>query len=290
MIIADSGSTKTTWCMCDTHSGRKEYLLTAGINPYYQGEAEILATLEKEFGASPGEPGYLFFYGAGCTNPTVNEVLYNALGCFFQTSEIEVESDMMAAARSLCGRKAGIACILGTGSNSCSYDGEKIVQNVSPLGFVLGDEGSGGVLGKRLLADVLKKQLPETIIARFFATGVTREEIMENIYRKPFPNRYAARFTRFIHENLHEPELQNLVKQEFTAFFHRNVFQYPHVVRYRIHFTGSIAWYFQEILREVAVSLGLTVGKIVQDPLKDWWSIISAAHSGKLPGVISPEK
>ena len=267
MIIADSGSTKTTWCLLDTETGDREIRQTPGINPFYQGEEEIISMLEKEFAKLDTAPDYLFFYGAGCANPTVNEVLYSALGCFFQTPVIDVQPDIMAAARSLCGREAGIACILGTGSNSCYYDGVSIVENVSPLGFLLGDEGSGGVLGKRLLADVLKKQLSEPVINRFFASGITRDEIMENIYRKPFPNRYAAQFARFIYENREEPELKSMVIKEFDAFLTRNVLQYPRARALKIHFTGSVAWYFRDFLKESATSLGLVVGNVMQEPM-----------------------
>lgn len=268
MIIADSGSTKTTWCFLDTESGSREIRQTPGINPFYQGEEEIIAMLEKEFPQLNNASDDLFFYGAGCANPAVNEVVYHALGSFFQTPVIEVQSDMMAAARSLCGREAGIACILGTGSNSCFYDGITIAGNVSPLGFVLGDEGSGGVLGKRLLADVLKNQLPGSVISRFFASGITRDEIMENIYRKPFPNRYAAQFTRFIFENREDPAIKALVIKEFDAFFTRNVLQYPRALELQVHFTGSIAWYFRDFLKESASSLGIKVGKVVQEPME----------------------
>ncbi len=268
IMIADSGSTKTTWCILDTMQGHKELMQTPGINPFYQNETEIVSMLEKEFPLQEINPGFLYFYGAGCANPTVNEVLYRALGSFFQTPAIDVQSDMMAAARSLCGRDPGIACILGTGSNSCYYDGESIAENVSPLGFILGDEGSGGVLGKRLLADVLKKQLPETLISSFFASGITQDEIMENIYRKPFPNRYSAQFTRFLHDHRDEPAVKSLVMQEFLSFFKRNVLQYPRVYKLKIHFTGSIAWYFRDFLIEASSSLGLALGKVVQEPME----------------------
>lgn len=268
MLIADSGSTKTTWCVIDLQEGVREYHQTPGINPYYQGKTSIISMLEGEFRGHDIQPGSLFFYGAGCTTPSVNEVIYQASGSFFKAPHIEVQSDMMGAARSLCGREAGIACIMGTGSNSCYYDGVSIVENVSPLGFILGDEGSGGALGKRLLSDILKKQLPERLIRLFFESGITRDEIMENIYRKPFPNRYAAQFTRFLYNNRNEPALKRLITGEFIAFFRRNVMQYGMVYETGIHFTGSIAWYFKDFLEEAASSLSLRIGKVVQEPME----------------------
>jgi glucosamine kinase len=268
LLIADSGSTKTTWCLVDNGGNARHFVQTSGINPYYQHEEEILEKLRTEFRYDTKQMKAIFFYGAGCTSPTVNQVVQNALSRFFETETIEVGSDLFAAARSLCGHQPGIACILGTGSNSCFYDGEQIVQNVSPLGFILGDEASGAVLGRKLLGDVLKNQLPAALIEAFFAENqVSPAEIMDNIYRKPFPNRYAAHFSRFIFDHIGEPEMKNRVFQEFQTFFKRNVLQYPQARLHAIHFTGSIAFYFQELLREVAVSLELKVGNIVKEPI-----------------------
>jgi N-acetylglucosamine kinase-like BadF-type ATPase len=269
ILIADSGSTKTTWCFADKKNDRKQFILTSGINPYYQNESEILEKLKSEFIAELPDIGAVYFYGAGCTNPEVNRIVAKPLETFFGSGQIEVNTDLMAAARSLCGRNPGIACILGTGSNSCYFDGKNILNHVSPLGFILGDEGSGGVLGKTLLSDILKKQLPESIISLFFEEyKVTPDEIMENIYRKSFPNRYAAQFSRFLYQYSEKPEIRNLLTQSFRAFFTRNVLQYPEAFHYPIHFSGSIAWYFQDLLKETAVSLSLKPGKIVQDPIE----------------------
>jgi glucosamine kinase len=268
ILIADSGSTKTTWCLYNRKDKSTEFLQTAGINPYYQNEQEILEMLKKEFTSGYARVESVYFYGAGCANISVNNIVKEALSGFFQLTAIEVESDLMAAARSLCGHQPGIVCILGTGSNSCYYNGITILRNVSPLGFILGDEGSGGVLGKKLLADVLKNQLPGEIVFRFFEQyKITQSEIMENIYRNPFPNRYAARYTMFILENIREPALRELVFNEFVLFFRRNVMQYSQARESAIHFTGSIAFYFGEILKEAARSLGLLPGKIVREPI-----------------------
>jgi glucosamine kinase len=267
-IIADSGSTKTTWSVKDLSTGELSTLQTSGINPFYQDEQAIFRMLKNEFEMDIGLVNEIHFYGAGCANPEVNNVVRTALNLFFGCKKTEVESDLLAAARALCQNDPGIACILGTGSNSCYYNGFRIEKQVSPLGFILGDEGSGAVIGKRLLADILKHQLPEHIIRLFFDYyKTTQAEIMDNIYRQPFPNRYAARFTRFISENPDEPSLKELVTQEFGLFFRRNVLQYPQAAELPVHFTGSIAWYFQDALNEVAKSHHLRLGKIIQTPM-----------------------
>ncbi len=267
-IIADSGSTKTTWSLKDHSSGRISTTQTAGINPFYQDEQTILNMLKNEFKMDFGFVNEIHFYGAGCANPEVNKIVSAALNQFFGCEQIEVESDLLAAARALSQHEPGIVCILGTGSNSCYYNGFRIEKQVSPLGFILGDEGSGAVIGKRLLADILKHQLPEHIIYRFFDYyKTTQAEIMDNIYRQPFPNRYAARFTRFISENPEEPSLKELVAKEFGLFFRRNVLQYPQAAELPVHFTGSIAWHFQDILNEAAKSHQLRPGKIIQAPM-----------------------
>jgi glucosamine kinase len=269
ILIADSGSTKTTWCLADQEGKNRKFILTSGINPYYQQESGILGKLQNEFNEPFKDIRAIHFYGAGCTNPAVNQVVAGPLKEFFHAAHIEVNTDLMAAARALCGRSPGIACILGTGSNSCYYDGENIANHVSPLGFILGDEGSGAVLGRNLLSDILKKQLPASLVTLFFEEyPVTAAEIMENIYRKPFPNRYAAQFSKFLYSHSDKPEIRQLLSHSFLAFFTRNVLQYPEAFLFPVHFSGSIAFYFQELLKEIAGSFGLKPGKFVQDPIE----------------------
>lgn len=270
IIIADSGSTKTTWCLQEQTGGGITTLQTSGINPFYQSESEICEQLEHEFTADFSHVSQIHFYGAGCSNAAVNVIVGSALHRFFGTEKIKIESDLAAAARALCQHEPGIACILGTGSNSCFYDGKKIATQVPPLGFILGDEGSGAVMGRRLLSDVLKNQLPDYVIQTFFETyAITQAEILENMYRKPFPNRYAAQFTRFLHDNLHEDSLRNLVASEFVRFIERNVLQYVQASSLPVHFSGSIAWYFREILVEAIHASGLQTGKIIREPMQE---------------------
>ena len=269
IIIADSGSTKTDWCAIENKSVLCR-IQTKGINPFFQQEEEICEELsssllpllpEKEVNA-------IYFYGAGCT-PEKAPVIVRAISQVITVQgEIQVNSDMLAAARSLCGRQPGIACILGTGSNSCYYDGEKIEKNISPLGFILGDEGSGAVLGKLLVGDLLKNQLPQDLKEAFLQQfGLTPPEIIDRVYRQPFPNRFLAGLAPFLAQHMDNPALYNLVLDSFKSFLQRNVMQYDST-RHTVHFIGSIAFYFQEVLRKAAQETGIQLGIIEKSPMK----------------------
>lgn len=269
ILIADSGSTKTTWVLTNKDTGVLQTCKTQGINPFYQTSDQILSTLQSEFDLDKTKVSEIAFYGAGCANPEKNSIVEKALSSFFKTSNISVSSDLLAAARSLCLRSEGITAILGTGSNSCFYDGNEILKNVSPLGFILGDEGSGAVLGRKLVADVLKNQLPGRIIEKFNEMfGQTAAEILDKVYRKPFPNRYLASFTTFLSKYIEEEPLRNLVKISFKEFFERNIKQYADCNIKTVHFTGSIAWHFKEILDEAAKETGYQLGKVIKDPME----------------------
>jgi N-acetylglucosamine kinase-like BadF-type ATPase len=267
ILIADSGSTSTNWVLVE-HGKSIQSLFTPGINPFYQTPEEIageIATLTLN--VKPASVKAIYFYGAGCVADKI-EMVKHAIAQSFTQSQIYVESDLVAAARGLLQHQAGIACILGTGSNSCFYDGKNIVNNVSPLGFILGDEGSGAVLGKKFIADCLKNQLPEELKNKFLTTfGLKANDIINHVYRQPFPNRYLAQFTPFLAENMAEPAIYNLIFDSFTDFFVRNVMQYPNFEEYPVSFVGSIAYYFQDILEVVAFELGITLGDIKQSPL-----------------------
>ncbi len=269
-LIADSGSTKTTWCV--EHRGVKTTLLrTGGFNPFFQTEDGMRDCLAREVYPSVGHYHlqYIHFYGAGCAFAEQKELVRKVLREFWADSVINVESDLLGAARSLCGKEAGIACILGTGSNSCLFDGDKIISNVSPLGFILGDEGSGASLGKTLVADCLKGLLPPEISRRFMDTySLTPQIILDNVYRHPYPNRFLAGFAPFISENISVPEIRSIAYNSFRSFFLRNVTSYKGHDSLPIHFTGSVAFFFRDILAEAALSLGIRLGKVERDPLE----------------------
>jgi N-acetylglucosamine kinase-like BadF-type ATPase len=270
ILIADSGSTKTDWAAVEEGKIISR-IQTKGMNPFFQTEEEmtkelenvLLPQLEQKLVTSA------YFYGAGCTvekSPIVAEVLRRTLKI---TQNVEVHSDMLGAARGLCGRDHGIVCILGTGSNSCLYDGQGLIANVSPLGFILGDEGSGAVLGKLLVGDLLKNQLGEDLKEKFLKQyNLTPAEIIDRVYRKPFPNRFLASLSPFIAENIHIPAIRKLVKDSFLAFLRRNVMQYDKHQIYKVNFIGSIAYYYKEILTEAVEECALHMGKIMRAPME----------------------
>lgn len=268
ILIADSGSTKTDWIVAQ--QGKLiQRIFTKGINPYYQAEEEISKEIETDLlpklqpGESPIEK--VWFYGAGCAYARKIEIVRRALERQLK-APAEVNSDLWGAARGLCGHEAGIACILGTGSNSCFYDGEKITQTVSPLGFILGDEGSGAALGKQLVNNCLKNQLPEEIGKKFLEQfSLTPEIIMDRVYKQPFPNRFLAGLSSFIAQHLNVSALRNMVSAEFKQFFTRNVMQYEYA-KYPVHFVGSVAYLYRSVLEEVAQELNIQLGNIVQSP------------------------
>lgn len=268
ILLADSGSTKTMWCLVDDNEPAIR-IRTKGINPFFQTQQDISLEIEKELLPQLGNKKIeaVYFYGAGCAFPEKNEIVSTAISHYIK-APVEIGSDLLGAARSLCGSKAGIACILGTGSNSCYYDGNRIVENVSPLGFILGDEGSGAALGKSLVSDCLKNQLSSGLQEKFFSQfNLSRAEILDHVYKQPFPNRFLAAFSYFISQNIHEPEIYNIVYEGFKSFFTRNVMQYEYE-KYSVHFTGSIAFIFQEILHSVVDKLGIKIGDITNDPIK----------------------
>ena len=277
ILIADSGSTKTDWCLCD-NSTIIQSIQTQGINPYHQTEEAIEQVLTEELFpqlvaqssslAAQGSSFSVIFYGSGCANETacnrVKEAIHKTLG----TTDITIHSDLLGAARALCGHDEGIACVLGTGSNSCLYNGKEIIANVPPLGYILGDEGSSAVLGRRLVGDCLKNQLPEAIRNEFLSEyGLTHEIILEKVYRQPLANRFLASLTPFLSKHRDVPEIHHLLVDSFIDFFVRNVKQYrrPWLP---IHFVGSIANAFSTELKEAAESLGMELGSILKSPME----------------------
>ncbi|RNI32595.1 N-acetylglucosamine kinase [Rufibacter immobilis] len=269
ILIADSGSTKTAWRLLDA-GGIVGQAHTVGINPYYQDTPEIAQMLRESLvpqlsGEAPQE---VYFYGAGCSAKDKQAIVAAALAELFPHADVQVHHDLEAVARALCGHEEGIACILGTGSNSCLYDGEKIVQNHPNLGFILGDEGSGGYMGKRLVQAFLNQELPADLHQAFMDRYHTnRDEIVDHVYRKPYPNRYMAAYARFLSDHRQHPFIYQLISQCFADFFKVNVTKYPAYQQKKTHFVGSIAYYFDDILRTVAKEHHITVGHILENPI-----------------------
>lgn len=271
VLIADSGSTKTHWCLIANNGDCNEFF-TDGINPFFQTTDAMQNSISNQLLPQMGHLMWVgpvtnvYFYGAGCTPEKIPYVT-RALQAVFKKAEVEVNSDMLGAARALLGNSEGVACILGTGSNSCQYDGEKFVKNVPALGFILGDEGSGAVLGKRLVADLLKNQLTDELKDKFLAQyNTSQADIIENVYRKPFPNRFLAKLSKFAAENIDNPLIYNLVYDHFNQFVIRNLKQYPQDLP--VGFVGSIAYYYRDVLEKVLSDNGITLANILQDPVE----------------------
>lgn len=277
-LIADSGSTKTDWCLCNKGTAILR-IQTQGINPYHQTEEAIEQVLINELLPQLNQQAedaaikitkslHVIFYGAGCANESacnrVKEAIHKVVG----VNDITIHSDLLGAARALCGHEEGIACVLGTGSNSCLYNGKEIVANIPPLGYILGDEGSSAVLGRRLVGDCLKNQLPEALREEFLAEyGLTQEIILEKVYRQPLANRFLASLTPFLSKHREVPEVHKILVESFVDFFVRNVKQYRHPWL-PIHFVGSIANAFSSEVKEAAESLGMELGTIMQSPME----------------------
>lgn len=266
ILVAESGSTKTTWALLDKGDSRS-HLFTEGINPYFQTSDKILELLKRFFSEYQGSTESVHFYGAGCTEEKI-PIVEKAIKQFFKGAYVEVKSDLWAAARALGKNSECIIGILGTGSNSCYYNGKEIVKNVSPLGYILGDEGSGAVMGRKLLSDVLKHQLDIETIAKFNKVyKLSSAEIIERVYRQIYPNRFMASFAPFLKENIDNIKIKNIVLESFREYVERNLMQYEKVNKLPIHFTGSIAFIFQNILEEVFEEYGLHLGSICKQPI-----------------------
>lgn len=266
-ILFDSGSTKTDIRII--YNRQITELQCVGINPFYQNRDEIYHVLRTCFGQDENSEEFeIYFYGAGCSFEEKKEIVRSALSRLFPKSCISIENDLLGAARALLQQKNGIACILGTGANSCLYQKGKIIKNVPPLGYILGDEGSGANLGKLLVADILKGIAPQKVILRFYEEEkCSAEEVMNHIYKESFPNRYLATFSKHIYRHKDELYFQNLILEAFDNFFKRNIVQYDSTVK-EIGFVGSIAFHFTHQLEITAPKYGYSIQQILKSPIE----------------------
>ena len=269
ILIADSGSTKTDWCLAH-HGDVVARTATQGINPFYQSDEDIVRVLRDEMVSQWPDglpfPDRVVFYGAG-VRPEMTPRMRKLLKEVFGVEQVDAHGDLLGAARALFGRQAGLACILGTGSNSGLYNGNFIVENTPPLGFILGDEGSGAVIGKHFVADLCKGLLPDELRQEFFqATSQDVSDIIRAVYREPLPNRYLAQTTHFIHERLHLQPVEDLVVGCFREFFRRNLVQYrrPDLP---VRAVGSVAFHFCEQLHRAAAEEGFALSMVAQSPI-----------------------
>lgn len=267
IIVVDSGSTKTHFVLLEKGIVKKESTLS-GINPFYQNEDDIFNILKNEFtDIAQNNVCAVYHFGAGCSFPEKKQIVHNAWARLFANAEIFVDSDMLGAAKSVLGDNEGVACILGTGANSCLYDGEKIIQNIPPLGFILGDEGSGAYLGAKLVANCMKGICSPAIVDSFYQYfKCTPQQIMDGVYKQPLPSRYLASFVPFIAQNIENAEMATLVKSAFVSFFDRNVALYKSNTR-NLGFVGGVANQFSGILQQVATEYGYGTIVVASDPM-----------------------
>lgn len=267
LLIADSGSTKTDWILCGDELASPLRFASSGLNPCLMTDEEISSILRDEVEPHLPEIGIdrIHFYGAGCRPDQLTrmeQLLVHTTGA----ARAVVASDLLGAAHALCGRKAGIVAILGTGSGSAVYDGQRFTAQTPSLGFILGDEGSGAALGRRLLGDVFKRQLSATIVAAFEAEcGTTIDEAIRRVYREAAPNRYLASFTHFLAAHREEAEIRELLVKEFRLFFVRNLRIYDRT-DLCVNIVGSLAVIFESELQTAAAETGFKLGKLLRSP------------------------
>jgi N-acetylglucosamine kinase-like BadF-type ATPase len=267
-LIADSGATKAEWCLIN--NGRKKTFFTQGISPYFLNTEQITDLLQAELPSSVKklDIDQVFYYGTGCANPENAKSVKKALSKLFRGSKIEVQTDLMAAARAVCGREKGVACIMGTGSNSCYYNGKKIVKNSPGLGYVLGDEASGAYLGKKVIQYYLYETFDDDLRARFDARFVTNKvEILDNVYKKPLPSRYLASFAIFLAENRGHYMIENIIEDGLNDFFFQHLCKYREVWTLPVSFVGSVAFGFKDVIQDLCNSYEFDLGKVLKNPM-----------------------
>jgi N-acetylglucosamine kinase-like BadF-type ATPase len=269
ILIADSGSTKTDWCLLNNRN-EQYFFNTEGYNPYFVNAAYIIESLETQLphDIDLSSVDQVFFYGAGCFEDKT-AVISEALSYVLPGAVIDVHLDLLASARAVLGNQPGFVAILGTGSNSCLYDGKDIIANIDSLGYLLGDEGSGFYLGRKLLMDFIRGYMPADTQQEFIARyNYTREAIMDRVYTEKFPNRFCAAFTPFLLESQTEPVYRmELVRSAFSDFFDNIVTHYENINQYTFNSVGSIGYAFRAILKEVAGSYGMKNGVILKAPI-----------------------
>ena len=268
-LIADSGATKCEWCLIA--DGNKKKIITTGISPYFLNEEQIYLLLQKQLVPKLKEAviNEVHFYGTGLSNQNNVEMLKAVLKKTFKKAKISVETDLMAAARALCGREKGIACILGTGSNSCFYNGRKMIKNSPGIGYILGDEGSGAYLGKKVIQHYLYQTFDEELMTSFEKRFLTSPiEILENVYKKPMANRYLASFAIFLAENRGHYMIENIIEDGLNELFFTHIYKYKESWTHPINFIGSIAYGFKDILQELCNGYELELGKVMKAPMK----------------------
>ena len=268
-LIADSGATKAEWCLLN--NGKRKVLFTQGISPYFLNTNQIADLITKELFVKIKKVTieHIFYYGTGCANIQNARSVKTAVQHVFPKAQVHVNTDLMGAARAACGHEKGIACILGTGSNSCYFNGKTIVRNSPGIGYVLGDEGSGAYLGRKVLQYYLYDTFDEDLRARFDAKFVTNAtEILDNVYKKPLPNRYLASFALFLAENRGHYMIENIIEDGLNDFFFQHLCKYNEVWRYPVNFVGSVAAGFKDVVEQLCDSYEFDLGTVLKNPME----------------------
>lgn len=284
ILIADSGSTKCEWSLVE--NGKERRVLTQGISPYFLTGPQITELLQQELqpqleGAVVKE---LFYYGTGCKNAANKQLVKKAVSAVFPEAEVFVDSDLMGAARALCGHGKGIACILGTGSNSCYFNGKTIAKNSPGIGYILGDEGSGAYLGKKVVQYYLYKTFDEDLLFRFNEKyGTTVDEVLDHVYKKPLANRYLASFSLFLSENRGHYMIENIIEDGLNDFFFQHLYKYRESWSLPIHFVGGIAHGFQDVLKDLCHHYELEMGQVLRNPIEG----LVKYHTARGPAILS---
>src|ERR1700761_2951845 len=270
IIIADGGSTKTNWCLV-TEEGKKVYFNTEGYNPYFAPTDYIIKSLQESLpiDLEKDQITEVNYYGAGCSTPEMRKIVEDAMKVVFNKSRIYIGHDLLAAARALLGTTEGFAAILGTGTNTCIYDGKDVIHNIDSGAYILGDEGSGCYIGKKLLTDYLRGYMPEAVRKNFWDTyKLTPDDINEQVYTQPRANRFCASFSKFVYDNnVHIEYSRNLVRTSFEDFFRNLVTHYPNYQNYTFNCIGSVGYNFRNVLEEIVTENGMVVGNIIRSPI-----------------------
>lgn len=275
ILVADSGSSKTDWMGYSPNE--KINFSTQGINPYFLNAHDIfkLFSKKKEIAPYADKVKEIYFFGAGCSSPDKIEVISNGISSFFTKAYVSVEHDLIGSAYATCGDKKGLTCILGTGSNISYYDGKEVHNGAHGLGYALGDEGSGTYFGRKLITSYLYHQMPADLAVEFADTyQIDKESVITNLYQKPAPNIYLASISRFMASHPDHPFIINILREGFQEFVDSNIKDYPNYKSLDTHFVGSIAFYYQDILREVCIENQVKVGKIYQKPIEGIYNYI----------------
>lgn len=268
ILIADSGATKTEWCFVQDNVSQT--IITEGLNPYYHTIDSIKKVVEQDVVSELNESvGELFFYGAGCDGSEKNKIVRDAVEMYFPDAEIHVFHDLLGAARACFLREAGIACILGTGSNSCLYDGTEIVEHIPSLAFILGDEGSAGYFGKKLINKYFRFEIPDDLKENLEKNyNMSLDYIIKGLYDGDQKSRFIASYGSFLGEHADHPFIKEMLREGFESFISRIILNYTNARDYEVRFIGSVAYAHQELIKEILDTYDFKQGRFIRNPMK----------------------